>query len=768
PAPDERLFMHTGPPDDTRVRQARFVEDHCAFDADAFGMGAREAEELDPQLRVALEVAWDALEDAGCGGAGQEARAGVFLGVTTNDYADLVREAGMDRPGSFALGNSHGLFAARLSHVLGLKGPSMAINSVCASSGIAFNEAVLALRQGACDIALVGGVNAILSDFVNCDLGGLGIISRKGRCAPFDAQADGYVRGEGCGFLILEGRARAKERGHREIATVAGLGMGHDGDGQILSPNRRALAAAMQAALKDAGLEPGAVSHLEAGSIGAPLADAIEAAALADVFGHARPAPLVIGSVKPHIGHLEAASGVAALTSAALQLSKGRPAASPERLDVNPHIAWDESEITLEAGAGEAVPSVIGVNTVSLSGTNVHILLGRAEPRTAQAAMVKSFPILFSARSPEGLCQMAAALATELEAHPETLCDMAFTLMAGRTMLAHRGAVIASDAAAAIAALRAFVPSEPVGEPMGEPVGAEQTRLAFADQAPDLPPMPETLRARQSALEAWAAIAGQAREADAESFAAQAATAATMRALGCAPGEASGQGGGLLAAALFAEKLSLADAARLAHDLEDEARDNVRLETGTLPLSPRVETFGDLRCAMLSGLEAAPGIPLTGTLSDIAARAFETGLRLDWGKLAALFGGARIALPLPRFERKAHWPRALIERFGRAEARQDAAPEPYLSEEEAERLLTVILVQEIGFLPSGPGQSLIDIGASSLEMLRALSRMREEMRFEPDLDAFLLDPSVSGLLSQYRAAQEAQTPDIEETEEGWI
>lgn len=296
-----------------------FVENMAMFDPQFFGISPREAGSIDPQQRFVLETTWEALEHAGVpphtlGGT----RTGVFIGGAYSGYMAGLNTTGVGLRG--VSGNSNCFIAGRLSFCLGLQGPSIAIETACSSSLVAVHLAIQSLRQHECDLALCGGVNLMTISFGHTVLEQGGMLSKEGRCKAFDADADGYVRGEGCGILVLKRSADVRPR-DRVIAVLRGSAVNQDGaSGGITVPNRRAQEDVIRAALRDADVDPESVGYIEAHGTGTRLGDPIEARALAHVYCRERDQhrPLRIGAVKTNIGHLEAAAGVAGLMKAAL------------------------------------------------------------------------------------------------------------------------------------------------------------------------------------------------------------------------------------------------------------------------------------------------------------------------------------------------------------------------------------------------------------------------------------------------------------------
>jgi acyl transferase domain-containing protein len=302
-----------------QTRHGGFIKDIDKFDPDFFGIAPREANAMDPQQRLILEVAWEALEDAGQAPAKLAgSQTGVFIGIGLNDYGQMqVPDQTVD-PTLLDIytisGNALCITANRLSYFLDLRGPSMAIDTACSSSLVAVHLACQSLRKGECGLALAGGANVLLSP--NTYLTLAKFLAPDGRCKTFDARANGYVRGEGAGVIVLKTLSQALADGDNIYAVIRGSAVNQDGYSSGLTvPNGVAQQALLREAVKNAGIEPSKVSYVEAHGTGTSLGDPIEANALGAVFGAGRPAgnPCAIGSVKTNIGHLEAGAGIAGL-----------------------------------------------------------------------------------------------------------------------------------------------------------------------------------------------------------------------------------------------------------------------------------------------------------------------------------------------------------------------------------------------------------------------------------------------------------------------
>ena len=319
---DWRAYFNADPdvPGSMVTRHGGFVAGVDLFDAAFFGISPREAVAMDPQHRLALEVGWEALENAGYAGAAlQDTPTGVFLGIGNHDYGRFAL-ADLEHIDAYTgSGNSPAMVAGRLSYFLGLHGPSLAIDTSCSSSLVAVHLACQSLRAAECRLALAGGVSLILSPDSNIALSKAHMMARDGHCKTFDESADGYVRSEGCGVVVLKKLSDAVSDGDRILAVIRGSAVNHDGrSGGLTAPNGPAQAAVIRAALEMAQVNAAEIGYLETHGTGTALGDPIEVETLASVLGSGRTAntPLAIGSVKTNLGHLEAASGIAGLLKA--------------------------------------------------------------------------------------------------------------------------------------------------------------------------------------------------------------------------------------------------------------------------------------------------------------------------------------------------------------------------------------------------------------------------------------------------------------------
>ncbi|KVT85288.1 hypothetical protein WK59_12225 [Burkholderia ubonensis] len=447
------------------VQRGGFLDAVDGFDPAFFGIAEREAVSLDPQQRLLLEVGWEALEHAGIApSAVRGASCGVFMGVSWHDYERLAFGRDARRVDAYAgLGNTPSIAAGRLAYVLGVEGPTMLVDTACSASLVAVHEACQSLRMGECDMALAGGVALMLSPLSTVFCCKIRALSPTGRCHTFDAAADGYLRGEGAGVIVLKRLDDARANGDRILAVIRGTAINHDGASSGLTvPNGRAQERLLEAALKDAGVEAGAIGYVEAHGTGTPLGDPIELAALSKVYGRGRAAqrPLLVGSVKTNIGHLEAAAGIAGLIKSVLMLQHQRVPASLNFTNPNPRFDW--------AGSGLAVPTrltendaplkMIGVSSFGFSGTNAHAILESAPEvaREASGAGRGAQVLTLSARSEEALRALSTRYASFVEQGSADLASICYTANTGRSAFEQRAAWVVRDRAELVSRLRAF------------------------------------------------------------------------------------------------------------------------------------------------------------------------------------------------------------------------------------------------------------------------------------------------------------------------
>ena len=396
---------------------------------------------------------------------------GVFVGVSTNEYLQRALKLGdLSIVGPHAgTGNALSIAANRLSYVLGSRGPSMAVDTACSSSLVAVHLACQSLRSGESDLALAGGVNLLLSPETMINFSRARMLSPDGRCKTFDAAADGYVRGEGCGVVVLRRLSDARAAGDQVLAVVRGSAVNQDGRSNgLTAPNGPSQEAVVRRALEVAGVDPVDVGYVEAHGTGTPLGDPIELRALGRVLGPGRPPerPLVVGSVKTNIGHLEAAAGIAGLIKAVLAVHHGQIPAHLNFTEPNPHIPWDELPVVIPTALTPWTGRrVAGVSSFGFGGTNAHVVLeappaeaeGEGEATPPEEERAAPVVVKVAARGEPARAAAAARLARFVAVAPSVpLTEVAFAADVGRAELPDRGAVVASSPAELIEGLSAL------------------------------------------------------------------------------------------------------------------------------------------------------------------------------------------------------------------------------------------------------------------------------------------------------------------------
>ena len=548
-----RLFADTGERRPA-CRFGAYLDDLELFDAPFFRISPVEAQMLDPQQRLMLETSWRALEDAAIAPqllAGS--RTGVYAGISNNEYRSLIMEASDTSEPAASLytvtGTSYNTAIGRVAFALGLEGPAIAVDTACSSSLVALHQAVSGLQRGESDLALAGGVHTILSGRLLELRANAGMLSPDGRCKAFDAAANGYVRGEGCGILVLKRLADAEADGDRIWAVVRATALNQDGASPGLTvPSGPAQERVIEAALRRAGIEPADVDYVEAHGTGTEVGDPIEANATGAVYGRGRDPehPLLIGSVKTNIGHLESAAGVAGVMKVVLAMQQGTIPPHLHFRNPSPQMDWQRLPLRVTAEATPwplhgGHPPLAGVSGFGWSGTNAHVVLqgyafanGRAGVERAYAACGPARPIAvtlsgpvaeapavndgvaaraarflpLSGKSEGALRDLARAYLTWLDDHGEELAadasaadallsDLAWTAGVGRSHFACRAGVVFRDAATLRDRLRELADPDAGVAPLTQASTAAKVAFAFTGQASQWPGMGETLYASE-------------------------------------------------------------------------------------------------------------------------------------------------------------------------------------------------------------------------------------------------------------------------------
>ncbi|XXS68128.1 SDR family NAD(P)-dependent oxidoreductase [Sorangium sp. So ce131] len=633
------------------VREASFIEGVDVFDATFFGISPREARHIDPQHRLLLEAAWQALEQAGVVPASlKDSQTGVFVGIGASEYALLQGNSGEGEAYTI-MGTATSFAAGRLAFTLGLQGPALSVDTACSSSLVAMHLACQALRKRECGLALAAGVQVMLAAESFQLLSRTRAAAGDGRSKTFSANADGYGRGEGVVVVALSRLSDARAQGLPVLALVRGSAINHDGESSgITAPNGTSQQKVLRAALQDARLSPAEVDVVECHGTGTSLGDPIEVQALAAVYGQGRPAdqPLLLGAVKTNIGHLESGAGLAGLAKMVAALRHEALPATLHTTPRNPYIEWDALPVrvvdTLEPWPRrpDGRPRRAGVSAFGLSGTNAHIVLEEApalegsaagqENEGAPAAWDGPLALLVSGKSEAALRAQAAALSAHIEAHPEqSLSDVAWSLATTRTQFEHRAVVVARERAMVLDALGAL--GEGKASPsaaQGQARSAGKTVFVFPGQGSQWVGMARSLMGTSEVfrreIEAcsgalgphvdWslaAVLRGEEGSASLERvdvvqpvlFAMMVSLAAVWRSMGVEPEAVVGHSQGEVAAAVVAGALSLEEGAKV-----------VAVRSRLLR---RLEGKGAMGAVELSAAELDPHLARYGKRVGIAA-----------------------------------------------------------------------------------------------------------------------------------------------------
>ncbi|WP_327365122.1 polyketide synthase [Streptomyces sp. NBC_01217] len=464
-------------PGRTVSRWGGFLKGVAEFDAEFFGITSREANKMDPQQRLLLEVAYEALEDAGIplsALAGSDT--GVYIGQISDDYWHAQRAA-RDHYDLYDMtgGGLRAPMSGRLSYAFDLRGPSITVDAACSSGLVAVHHAVQALRLGECRLAIAGAAGLVLRPDAGVAYSGAGMLARDGRCKFGDASADGFVRSEGIGSVILKPLSQALADGNRIRAVLRGSAVGNDGrsGGYMVAPGVKGQRDVLLRAYTDAGVNPADVDYVEAHGTGTAVGDPVELEALAEVLGKDRPAdrPVLVGSVKTNIGHAEAAAGIAGLIKAVLCLEKRVVPPSLHFNEPHPAVPWATLPLTVATRntplPDAARPALVGVNSFGISGTNAHLVLEEHVPAPEPVggkATDRTELLTLSAATPEALTELAASYARFLTAgssRPPRLRDICHSAALHRSHLDARLALPAASREEAALALTAFAQGDP-------------------------------------------------------------------------------------------------------------------------------------------------------------------------------------------------------------------------------------------------------------------------------------------------------------------
>ncbi|MDG4830623.1 SDR family NAD(P)-dependent oxidoreductase [Solwaraspora sp. WMMD1047] len=495
-------------------RRGAFLEDVDRFDAAYFGISPREARHVDPQHRLLLEVASEAMADAGYPRAAwRGSRTAVFIGMLNNDYSLLhTKTLGTKGIGNhYAVGVEPSFAAGRLAYAFDLHGPTVTLHAACSSSLLAVHQACQSLRSGECDSALAGGVNLLLAPDISVFMSGIGAMSPSGRCRPFDRDADGFVRGEGCGVVVLKRLSDAVATGDRVYCVIRGSAVNNNGSSLGLTfPNARAQEALLHTALRQAALRADEVDYVEAHGTATQLGDMIELQTLREVYGAARrdSPPLHVGSHKAVFGHMDAAAGIAGLMKTAWIVGSGRAPGQPNLEVLNPTVDWRDGGITVTTSGVDLPiadrPVRAGVSAFGLSGTNVHMIVEAAAPTEASPAdpaFTGPRILLASAFHGSGLAEQVSRYRTRVvEAEEDgSLDDLLASAAVRRTHEHHRYAAVADGPSELLTAL---------GDPADPPDGA------YVGTVRDLTSVPPVVFVYSGVGSQWPGMAADLGDAD--------------------------------------------------------------------------------------------------------------------------------------------------------------------------------------------------------------------------------------------------------------
>lgn len=592
------------------AKRGGFLDQIDQFDPQFFGISPREAPYIDPQQRLLLETAWEAIEDAGqVLDLENGTDIGVFMGVSHNDYQN-IQGGGTDRKGISShspTGSAHSIAANRISYCLNLSGPSLSMDTACSSALTAVHLACESLRAGRCKMAMAGGVTVIITPDGFIGFSQAGMLSPDGKCKAFAAEANGFVRGEGAGMVLLKPLSQAIADGDPIQGVILGSALNQDGHTNGISlPSTEAQTQLVRDACADAGINPSEVGFVEAHGTGTAVGDPIEAIALADALCGERDSPLPIGSVKTNLGHLETAAGIVGLIKGMLVLKRGQIPPSLHFENPSPHIDMPGLKLrvptTLEDFPDNGARRIAGVNSFGFGGANAHVILTEAPASSAKEAddfpMNRSWPLVISARSEEALKATAARLGDWIESHElgngisPVLPKLTYTLGARRNHHAHRLTLVSSSSAELTEELREFAAGSTTGKVRASftprPEFAPRIGFVMSGQGPQWwgmgrelmrnePVFRETMEACEAAMRPYAgfSLLEELNREEADSkiqqteiaqpaiFAMQLSLVALWKSLGVEPTAVVGHSVGEVAAACVAGILTLEEAARV-------------------------------------------------------------------------------------------------------------------------------------------------------------------------------------------------------------
>jgi acyl transferase domain-containing protein/acyl-CoA synthetase (AMP-forming)/AMP-acid ligase II/acyl carrier protein len=658
-------------PGKVNTKWGGFLDGVDCFDAAFFGISAREADSMDPQQRLLLEVTWEALEHGGIPAASLAGtQTGVFTAMGGTDFWLRCGNESPQPDAYAAMGNSPAVGANRISYLLDLKGPSLVVDTACSASLVALHQACQSLRNGECDFAISGGAGVMLSPLATLCLSQANLMSRGGHCRAFDADADGYVRSEGCGVVVLKRLEDARRDGNTVCGVIRGIAVNHDGRGNgLTAPNPAAQEAVLRAALDNAGVSPQEIGYVEAHGTGTALGDPLEMQALKAVYGAGRSneTPCRVGSAKTNIGHLEAVAGMAGLIKTLLTLEHGEIPPHGLLSNLNPLIdlTGASMEVSREAVAwphGER-KRLAGVSAFGFGGTNAHVVVEEApEPPHAETDAERPLHVIaLSARDEKALRELAERYSAHANGHEDSVGDICHTANTGRQAFEHRLTAVCANRIELRDRLRAF--SEGQSDPLvltgyAREGNAPKTAFLFTGQGAQYAGMGQRLYGTQPLFRAvldecdaaWRDLTGtallpvmfdasqgdmlqQTRFAQPALFALEYALAKVWESWGVRPDYVLGHSLGEITAACFAGAFTLEDGLRL---VAERARliQSLPAGGGMVAVFGSVEATeevrgnsGHIELAAINGPQLHVLTGPTATLAEAARHLGEQGLR---------------------------------------------------------------------------------------------------------------------------------------------
>lgn len=782
----------------THIRANGVLDGACEFDANAFDFSARDACLMDPQFRIFLEVVLVALEDAGDAGA-DDRRTGVFAGAGTNTYqeylradSDLLARVGVAQA---VVANQVDFLSAWVSYKLNLTGPSVTIQSACSTSLAAVHLAAQSLLNGECDMAVAGGVSLTFPQQAGYFYVEGGLFSRDGHCRAFDANASGFVPGEGAGAVVLKRLGDAIADGHTIHAVINGSAINNDGSNKIgfSAPSQSGMAAAITEGIEISGVSCESIRMVETHGTGTTLGDPLEVAALTQAFRTQtdRKQFCAIGSVKTNIGHANAAAGIASLIKATLSVENGVIPASLHCDQLNPVLSLPRTPFYVNSKAEswpiDGLPRRAAVNSFGIGGTNVHVIIEQAPPREPSGHSRSDQLILLSAKTASALDEAALQLANHLETTPtSSIPDVAYTLANGRRSLEYRKAVLGQSNADIIQALRGSRPDYVVTR--WDDAQLRKLTFLFPDQAAGYRNAtaglyrdePVFRDAMDGCADAWQQLHkqdlrqilyrqfGKAPVSDAEmgqdgparaiTLAVQYSLAKLLISLGMTPQSFIGFGVGELASACFSKSLTIEEALSLAHGV---SYDEALFKKALVPLLESSEQaviiLSENSVLDAIGAESAPrdlvGVaalrPGADSITDrqwllmALGKLWTANVPVNWQTYYSAEKRHRIGLPTYPFERQRYWVNTPGKEPELSISPSAQAGVSYVEpQNDLQAVIASVWEFYLGVDKVGIHETFLDLGGNSILATRIVTALRDTLQIDFPLRVLLENPTV--------------------------